>query len=125
MIVDTNALSDWVDGDRRIARVIAQEEFLALPIIVLGEYRFGLSGSKLRIEFELRLAGLEQLVRILDVTNSTAREYARIRAELKRAATPIPANDAWIAALAREHGMRILSQDAHFDYVDGIERVEW
>jgi tRNA(fMet)-specific endonuclease VapC len=38
-------------------------------------------------------------------------------------ATPIPANDTWIAALARQHGLPVLSNDAHFDVVAGIQRI--
>jgi len=48
-----------------------------------------------------------------------------LRIELKRAGTPLPANDLWIAALAREHGLPIVSRDAHFDRVRGIQRLAW
>lgn len=51
--------------------------------------------------------------------------YADVRMELKKAGTPIPANDVWIAALARQHGMPILSRDRHFDKVRGIARQDW
>jgi predicted nucleic acid-binding protein len=39
--------------------------------------------------------------------------------------SPIPANDAWIAALARQHRMLIVSRDIHFDRVKNIERLAW
>jgi tRNA(fMet)-specific endonuclease VapC len=45
--------------------------------------------------------------------------------KLKRSGRPIPANDAWIAALALEHGLPILSRDQHFDAVPGVERVSF
>ena len=35
----------------------------------------------------------------------------------------IPSNDAWIAALARQHSLPVLSDDAHFDVVSGVERL--
>ena len=41
----------------------------------------------------------------------------------KKSATPIPVNDTWIAALARQHGLSIVSNDAHFDLVLGIKRI--
>ena len=125
MILDTNALSDWSDGDASVARLIAQEAFLALPVIVLGEYRFGLAGSRLQSTLEPKLAEVERFVRVLDITRVTARMYALIRAELKRSGKPIPSNDVWIAALAREHNLPILSRDTHFDSVDGVKRVAW
>ena len=125
MILDTNALSGWADSDKKVERVVAAQTLLALPVIVLGEFRFGLSGSKLQGPLEERLAVMEQYVLILDVTRSTAQNYAEIRAELKRVGTSIPSNDVWIAALAREHALPILSQDAHFDSVKGVKRVDW
>jgi len=39
------------------------------------------------------------------------------------AGTPIPANDCWIAALAQQHRLPIISQDRHFDSVKGIQRI--
>lgn len=125
MILDTNGLSAWADGDKKVERVLARQEFLALPVVVLGEYRFGLSGSRLRAVLEPKLVELERVVRVLDITRATAQVYAAVRAELKRTGKPIPSNDAWIAALAREHGWPILSRDAHFDFVKGITRVAW
>jgi tRNA(fMet)-specific endonuclease VapC len=125
VILDTNALSAWAAGDKKLERLLAQQAFLAVPVVVLGEYRFGLSGSKLRSTLEPKLEELERLVRVLDITRSTARVYALIRAELKLAGTPIPSNDTWIAALAREHDLPIASRDTHFDSVAGVKRVEW
>jgi predicted nucleic acid-binding protein len=55
----------------------------------------------------------------------TALQYAAIRLELKRAGTPIPVNDLWIAALCRQHGCDIVSRDRHFDSVPGLRRVSW
>ncbi len=48
-----------------------------------------------------------------------------IRHGLRMAGTPIPANDTWIAALAREHALPILSRNAHFDAVRDVHRLEW
>lgn len=52
-------------------------------------------------------------------------KYAEVRSELKKAGTPIPANDGWIAALCRQHDLPLLSQDKHFDSVKGLRRVDW
>ncbi len=68
-------------------------------------------------------AAVQQFAR--DVTEETSARYAEIRLELKRAGTPIPANDAWIAALARQHTLPILSRDDHFDFVSGVNRLGW
>jgi tRNA(fMet)-specific endonuclease VapC len=125
LILDTNALSAFVDGDTGVAQVLRRQSRAALPVIVLAEFRYGLAESRHRAEYEAwmeqHLAGFE----VLDVTDTTAVAYAGLRAALRRLGRPIPANDAWIAALALEHRLPVLSRDEHFDVVEGIQRTSW
>jgi len=51
--------------------------------------------------------------------------YASLRASLKRSGRPIPVNDAWIAALAMQHQLPILSRDVHFDALSDVRRISW
>ncbi len=113
------------DSNKSVERVIAAQAFLALPVIVLGEYRYRLCRSNFKTIPEVRRAVLCPYGPLLDVTQTTAQAYAEIRAELKNAGMPIPSNDVWIAALAREHNLPILSRDAHFEAVKGVIRVGW
>jgi predicted nucleic acid-binding protein len=62
---------------------------------------------------------------VLPVDEETTRHYATVRENLRRAGSPIPENDVWIAALARQHGEPIVSRDQHFDLVDASLRVGW
>jgi tRNA(fMet)-specific endonuclease VapC len=55
------------------------------------------------------------------VDESIVREYARIRLALKNKGRPIPENDVWIAATASALDATVLTDDAHFDQVDGIQ----
>lgn len=125
MILDTNAVSAFAEGDRSIREKIAAGPGPYLPVIVIGEYRFGLLAARDR---ERRLAWLDQLARywtVLELTVGTSVAYADIRQSLKERATPIPSNDVWIAALARQHNLSVLSADPHFDRIPGIRRVGW
>ena len=94
-------------------------------MIVPGEYRYGLKRSRERAARERWLAELEALLECLDATATTARHYAQIREELRSAGTPIPENDVWIAALAREHQLEIVTRESHFDCVAGLQKVAW
>jgi predicted nucleic acid-binding protein len=125
MIIDTNALSAWAEQNPLALKLIEAQSFLCLPVIVLGEFRFGLLGSSKRSILEPEIDYLEQTVRLLEVTRETASVYAKVRFELKQRGKPIPENDVWIASLAREHGLPIMSQDVHFDAVSGIRRLSW
>lgn len=125
MIVDTNALSAVADGDRNAVAILARADQMAIPVIVLGEYRYGIAQSRNRASYENWLAGLLQDCFVLDITEPTTEHYAEITLELKRKGKPIPTNDLWIAALCRQHSLPLLSRDRHFDLVSGTHRIEW
>ena len=78
-----------------------------------------------RVQYEQWLEELIAAVRILSVDQETAGHYAQVRSELKKAGKPIPSNDLWIAAICRQHRLPLMSQDAHFDAVQGLKRIRW
>lgn len=125
MILDTNALSAVVEGDPVLAPLLQRAAQIAIPVIVLGEYRYGISHSRNRRQYEEWLTEYLRNFRILEVEERTTIPYGRVRSELKKAGTPIPSNDVWIAALCRQHALPLLSRDRHFDLVPGIQRVNW
>jgi tRNA(fMet)-specific endonuclease VapC len=125
MILDTNALSAWIDGNSAIEGVLAQAATLKLNSISLGEFRFGILQSRHRLEYENQLSSIESDLETLTIDGSTAMLYALVRHELKSQGRPIPYHDIWIAALARQHRLPILSRDTHFDGARGIQRVDW
>jgi tRNA(fMet)-specific endonuclease VapC len=125
MILDTNALSAWLDGDPSIEGKLAAAPRLVMSVIVMGEYRFGISFSRHQAEYERQVTLIEADLPMLEVNAKIATHYAAIRKELKEAGTPIPWHDLWIAAQAREHSLPVLSRDRHFDSVHGLSRIEW
>ncbi|MEW6689812.1 MAG: type II toxin-antitoxin system VapC family toxin [Pseudomonadota bacterium] len=125
MILDTNALSAFADGETGVGEVLRRQTRAAIPVIVLGEFRYGIAQSRHRPTYEAWLASQLPGFDVLAVTEETAVAYAALRVELKRSGRPIPANDAWIAALALQHRMPVLSRDEHFDAVPGLERESW
>jgi predicted nucleic acid-binding protein len=61
-------------------------------------------------------------VRILLPSRETAEHYARLFVQLKRAGTPVPDNDLWIAALVLEHDLTLITRDQHFDRMPQLPR---
>jgi predicted nucleic acid-binding protein len=125
MILDTNALSALIDGDPAIEGVLQEAADVRLNVISLGEYRFGLLQSRHRSEYETRLSRVELDIETLSIDPGTAVLYALLRYELKREGQPIPYHDIWIAALARQHELPVLSRDTHFDAPRGVQRLSW
>lgn len=125
MILDTNALSAFFVGEPEITRILSSVDAVRLPVVVLGEYRFGLHGSVLGKKLESILHTFVESCEVLPILETTAVHYANIRHGLKSRGTPIPENDIWIAALAEEHKQPILSRDLHFDRIPSIKRVSF
>jgi predicted nucleic acid-binding protein len=125
VILDTNALSAVADDEPAAVRIFSQAASIELPVIALGEYRFGIAQSRRRGEYEKWLGELIAATRVLGVDQETSRHYAEMRAELKKAGHPVPSNDLWIASLARQHRLSLMSQDRHFDAVRNLQRVGW
>ncbi len=125
MILDTNAVSALLAGDKQVGDKLASADHHHLPLIVIGEYQYGLLASRKRKKLQPLLTRLEAESIILCADRETADWYASIRHDLKRRGWPIPENDVWIAALARQHALEILSQDPHFDHVDKVRRIGW
>lgn len=125
MILDTNAVSAILAGESGVEARLRGLERHHIPLFVIGEYFFGIMGSNKRELLQTIFLRLVKESHVLYPDIDTARHYAAIRQELKVKGTPIPENDVWIAGLARQHQLSILSKDAHFDDVEGIVRMEW
>lgn len=125
MILDTNAVSALLVGDPALGQVLEAEQRHHLPAIVIGEYRYGLLGSNRRDRLQKLFDILIRESFVLVVDEMTAETYSRVRDELRRKGRPIPENDIWIAALARQHQHPVVSRDDHFDYVSDLRRVAW
>ena len=125
MILDTNGLSAFFDGIESVVSLIAEADAIHLPVIVIGEYRYGLRSSRLRKQRESELIEFAECCTVLPILEPTTLAYAGVKHGLKRAGTPIPENDIWIAALSVEHGLPLLTADRHFDAVPQVKRITW
>lgn len=125
MILDTNALSAVADNEPAAVEVFISADSIALPVIVLGEFRFGINQSSRRSHYETWLGRLIAVSHVLDIDEQTSQHYAELRIRLRRLGKPIPSNDLWIAALSQQHSLAILSRDRHFDALAGITRLAW
>jgi tRNA(fMet)-specific endonuclease VapC len=125
VILDTNALSAWAEGEQAIEPVLRSASMLAVPVVVIGEFDFGIRMSRHYRRYADWLDTNLASVEVVSIDHAVAKAYGAVRLELKKAGTPIPVNDTWIAAIARHMGVPIVSRDVHFDAISGIKRVGW
>ena len=125
MIVDTNGVSAWWLNEPSFIRHIEHADRLCVPVPALAEFRFGILKSRFRERMTAWLEDALATTTVLVADEVTTRHYAEIRLQLSAAGTPIPMNDLWIAAIARQHKLPVLSRDTHFDHVAGLTRIGW
>ena len=128
IVLDTNAIISLFDGNRYIADMLGEEQSVIVPSIVCGEFEAGAQGTSRR-ERE-SLAAFNRLLRLSHfsvavISRRTSRIYASLHASLKKAGTPIPTNDIWIAAVTIEHEGVLLTNDRHLLSVERLRTAEY
>jgi len=123
LILDTSAYSHLRAGDTRVIDLVATAETISVPVTVLGElYGAFELGSHVRENLVALTEFLaEPFVTLIPTTPSVARHYGRIYAALRRAGTPIPTNDMWIAAATLDTGACLVTFDGDFTRVPGLD----
>ncbi len=119
LVMDTNAYSALMCGDKRIVAALNAALEVFVPIAVLGELYDGFRGGTRTSEnIKILNAFLSKpVVKVIDATRTTAERYGEIKSMLSKSGHPVPINDVWIAAQALEHNADILTFDHHFQFM--------
>lgn len=120
--LDTNAYTAFKRGDEQIVAVLQHAPIIIVCVTVLGELLGGFAAGQResRNRSELSQFLNTPRVKVVSGTTATADLYALVYAALRRKGHPIPTNDLWIAASSLEHGVALLTLDAHFQCIDGL-----
>jgi tRNA(fMet)-specific endonuclease VapC len=124
-LLDTNAASAIIEKDIGMQTWLRQDHEVFVPSIVIGELYFGVYKSA---RIEANLARVEEFIAgnsILHCDTETGKAYGQVKLELKKKGRPIPENDIWIAAIAIQHGLALITRDAHFKFIDNLILESW
>jgi len=119
-LLDTNVVIAFLAGELAIRQLLAEAEDVFVPIIALGELYFGARKSG---QVEKNLTRINEFVincSILVCDTDTAREYGIIKNTLRAKGRPIPENDIWIAAVAKQHGLTLVTRNLHFSEIQSL-----
>lgn len=122
VILDTSAYSHFRAGHPALHERLDAAKEIIVPTVVLGELHAGFRGGSRFLDNEAMLERFleERFVTVVDVDRGVSTRYGEVFSQLKRAGTPIPTNDIWIAAVALETGAHLLSFDDDFEHVAGL-----
>jgi len=125
LALDTNAVIAYREGVPEVCSLIDNADVIILPVIVVGELLYGAFNSTKTKNNEKFVHKFIEYSLVMQIDESVAARYARVRFDLKRQGNPIPENDIWIAAVCLVLEVPILSQDDHFTRVPGLQVISW
>lgn len=128
-LVDTNHVSKILEGEKklkdRLQKTRGTGDTFGISMTVLGELYYAVYASQRKQKNLARLKAFLNSVILWEYDRPAAEEFGRIQAEQKAKGKPIPSSDAQIAAVARLHNLKILSNDRHFTFVSNLAIESW
>ena len=124
-LLDTNIVIAILAGETGVLERLVECDEVFVPIVVLGELYYGARKSAHVEKNVSRIDELADNSKLLDCDLNTSHHYGRIKNELRSKGRPIPENDIWIAAVAKQHALTLVSRDAHFDQVQALLHEAW
>lgn len=124
-LLDTNIVIRMFSGEPTIQEKMQYETTVFLASPVIGELYYGAQKSDKVTENLHRINMFVEEHIFLPCDLETAQWYGIIKNQLQRKGRPIPDNDIWIAAIAMQHGLVLVTRDAHFDEVESLQTERW
>lgn len=127
-LLDTNTVSYYIAGNppevrKRYERVGLPST--AVSTVTEAELRYGVARNPGALR---RRASVESFLSdavILPWDSAAARSYAQLRAAQERKGRPLSLEDLMIAAHALALGLRLVTHDSVFAFVDGLKTEDW
>ena len=104
---------------------LAQAEEVFVPSIVIGELCYGAQKSERTTENLMQVDEFTARSVVLGCDAETARHYGEIKNALRIKGCPLPENDIWIAAIAMQHELILVTRDVNLNEIDGLNIVRW
>ena len=125
VLLDTSVVIPHLRGDKVLSARLTQVASIHISWVVLGELRFGANRAVRQEEALAQVRAFLRTATLLMPDHGTAEYYGDLKAELARLGKPIPDNDLWIAAMARQYDLPLATRDAHFAQVPGLQTLAW
>ncbi len=128
VLLDTNIVIAATRRDARVNAEFALAKNVFVPAIVVGELLYGAHNAQHPFrEFakvEAFLTSLDESA-ILPCDHATGQVYGWLKFQCTSIGRPIPENDYWIAALAYQYDLTLVTRDGHFRDIRGLDVASW
>ncbi len=123
--LDTNIVIEVFSGNKDIADQINKLDDFYISSVVLGELYIGINRVINKTRHLKKLSDFLTLCTVINIDSLTAEYYGEITATLYKKGKPIPSNDIWIAAVAKQHNLLLITRDKHFEEIDNLQIRSW
>jgi len=125
ILLDTNIIIELFKGNHSVTTSLETQQSVNIPFAVLGELYLGAYRSSNPKKHIKQVNDFLKKCNVLVADDETANNYALIKTELLNKGKPIPENDIWIAAIAKQYELKLITRDKHFTEIDGISIENW
>jgi len=124
-LLDTNIIIALFAGDTAVKDHLGKVDEVFVPSIAIGEMCFGAHKSERAKDNLARIDEFAANNVVLGCDTETARRYGQVKNVLRLKGQPIPENDIWIAAIAIQHGLTLITRDAHLSGIENLDVAMW
>ena len=125
ILLDSSIVIEVLSGNSEIADKIGRLSGFSISAVALGELYIGVNRVSNKSKHLKMLQDFVQLCTIVDINEETAKYYGEITSALFKKGKPIPSNDIWIAATARQYGYTLVTRDKQFKEIDDVAIKHW
>ena len=120
-LLDTNFIIDLLANRSHATDFISKTSEAFVPIISFAELFYGAYKSKQKEQNIRETERIYTQYPSVGITWETTQIFGRIKARLKELGRPIPDHDIWIAALAEQNELTLVTRDMDFRHVEGLD----
>lgn len=124
-LLDTNIIIALFADEVAVKNSLINANEVFIPSIAIGELCYGARKSGRSKENLERIDEFIALQYVLGCDAQTARYYGEIKNNLRVKGHPLPENDIWIAAIALQYNLMLVTRDAHFLEIENMQTVAW
>ncbi|MDI6768372.1 MAG: type II toxin-antitoxin system VapC family toxin [Anaerolineales bacterium] len=124
-LLDTNIVIALFADEAAVKDNLAKTDEVFVPSVVIGELCYGAHKSARAKENLARIDDFAASSVVLGCDIETARAYGEIKNVLRIKGRPLPENDIWIAAIAIQHDLTLVSRDTHFNEIENLKVTVW
>jgi tRNA(fMet)-specific endonuclease VapC len=124
-LLDTNIVIALFAQEPAVLEHLRETGQVFVPSIVLGELQYGAQKSARASQNMAKIDEFAEETAVLACDAETARHYGVIKNRLRARGRPIPDNDIWIAAVALQYDLNLVTRDPHFNEIDDFNPTVW